>query len=375
VAQMLNNIKSKIKAMFNGGFEFNKVLKRYLAVSLIIALIAVGLSFVFLNVGFDFSGGSIVKVESSFFEEEALNDYNKTVKQAFSSAKVKIVSLQYDEEDAGAFMIKYQKGKSDKLSEIEDALLKYFKDNHGLEVDISTENVDGWINYKLFMAAGLSLLVLAAAAFIYFWIRFDLHGALAAFLAMLFDVALTLALTIIFHIKLGAAIFVSLSLIALFSLYNSIFIFSRIKESAASHAEKTDIRELVNESSAVNLPKAVIASGLISAAALLVSLIASAYVRQALLPLAIGVLVCAASSVFVTAPLWLVLKNIIKIKTKEGMGLFVKRKKPVHEPSAEASEHGGGETDKKQAAHKRPTVKSKSGKRKKQKEKKDKIVV
>ena len=259
-----------------------------------------------LNFGIDFKGGTKIVVDfgDSFDKVEA----DGIVKEYAPDAVTKTVeSTQYE--------IKSKDLDETKTAEMFDAL----KEKYSLEDSalISQSQIGPSVGKELTRNAVLSVLVACIAMLIYIAIRFEFNFGIAAIVALVHDVLITLAFYAIFDIPVNSSFIAAMLTIIGYSINDTIVVFDRIREDRHNMRRNTST-EIANASINKTLSRSINTSLttliIIGAVNIFVPT-----VREFSLPLLIGIAAGAYSSIFIASPIWVLLqkrnKKNKKIKT------------------------------------------------------------
>ena len=288
---------------------FKVIEKTKIWFSISLAIILVGIVLMAtrgLNFGIDFKGGTKIVVDfgDSFDKVEA----DGIVKEYAPDAVTKTVeSTQYE--------IKSKDLDETKTAEMFDSL----KEKYSLEDSalISQSQIGPSVGKELTRNAVLSVLVACIAMLIYIAIRFEFNFGIAAIVALVHDVLITLAFYAIFDIPVNSSFIAAMLTIVGYSINDTIVIFDRIREDRHNMRRNTST-EIANASINKTLSRSINTSLttliIIGAVNIFVPT-----VREFSLPLLIGIATGAYSSIFIASPIWVLLqkrnKKNKKIKT------------------------------------------------------------
>lgn len=288
---------------------FKVIEKTKIWFSISLAIILVGIVLMAtrgLNFGIDFKGGTKIVVDfgDSFDKVEA----DGIVKEYAPDAVTKTVeSTQYE--------IKSKDLDETKTAEMFDAL----KEKYSLEDSdlISQSQIGPSVGKELTRNAVLSVLVACIAMLIYIAIRFEFNFGIAAIVALVHDVLITLAFYAIFDIPVNSSFIAAMLTIIGYSINDTIVVFDRIREDRHNMRRNTST-EIANASINKTLSRSINTSLttliIIGAVNIFVPT-----VREFSLPLLIGIAAGAYSSIFIASPIWVLLqkrnKKNKKIKT------------------------------------------------------------
>lgn len=202
--------------------------------------------------------------------------------------------------------------------ETRQALNKALAEKFGVdETAITAENISSSISSEV-RADALTAVVLASVLMLlYIWFRFkDLRFAASAVTALVHDVLVVLAFYAVARISVGNTFIACMLTIVGYSINATIVIFDRIRENLAAAGKKDDLKEIVNRSITQTLTRSIYTSltTFIMVAALFVMGVAS--IKEFALPLMVGIVCGAYSSVCITGALWFVLKTRVRSKVK-----------------------------------------------------------
>ena len=202
--------------------------------------------------------------------------------------------------------------------ETRQALNKALAEKFGVdETAITAENISSSISSEV-RADALTAVVLASVLMLlYIWFRFkNIRFAASAVTALVHDVLVVLAFYAVARISVGNTFIACMLTIVGYSINATIVIFDRIRENLAAAGKKDDLKEIVNRSITQTLTRSIYTSltTFIMVAALFVMGVAS--IKEFALPLMVGIVCGAYSSVCITGALWFVLKTRVRNKEK-----------------------------------------------------------
>ncbi len=201
--------------------------------------------------------------------------------------------------------------------ETRQALNKALAEKFGVdETAITAENISSSISSEVRSDALVAVILASVLMLLYIWFRFkDLRFAASAVTALVHDVLVVLAFYAVARISVGNTFIACMLTIVGYSINATIVIFDRIRENLASAGKKDELKEIVNRSITQTLTRSVYTSltTFIMVAALFVMGVAS--IKEFALPLMVGIVCGAYSSVCITGALWFVLRT--KVRRKE----------------------------------------------------------
>ena len=184
-------------------------------------------------------------------------------------------------------------------------------DNFGVdESKITAENISSTVSNEMRQDAVVAVIVATIFMLLYIWFRFkDIRFATSAVTALLHDVLVVLAFYAVARISVGNTFIACMLTIVGYSINATIVIFDRIREELHYQTKSTDLAEVVNKSITMTLTRSIYTSltTFIMVAVLYVMGVSS--IREFALPLLVGIVCGASSSVCITGALWYVMKT------------------------------------------------------------------
>lgn len=270
-------------------------------------VIAVGMGFLAvngLNYGIDFAGGTLLQVD---------------LKQPVNAVEVRGIAEKYAKDvlvsavDSTSVSIRSSELSSDQSGKI-DQLKDEMNKKYNLKEDSwSTEIVGPSIGNELRQKAVYALLAAAAAMLIYVAIRFEIRFGVAAVLALVHDILVTLSVYAILQIPVNSSFIAAVLTIVGYSINDTIVIFDRIRENMKS-MRRVSYEELADVSITETMARSIntVLTTLFTITA--VYFIGVSAVKELALPLIIGIISGCYSSIFIASPIWVLWKNADKRK-------------------------------------------------------------
>jgi preprotein translocase subunit SecF len=227
-----NMLKQKI--------NFMGLRKPAMVMSIVMILVSIAcLATLKLNVGIDFTGGSIIEVGYQKPVElepirDALNDigYDDAVVQHFGSASEVLIRLVpkagQNEAETSSDVIKLLRSMTDE--KVEERRVEYVGPQVGKEL---TE--DG----------GLAVLYALIAILIYVSVRFEYRFSLGAVAALIHDVVITLGIFSLLRLDFDLSVLAAILAVIGYSLNDTIVVFDRVRENFRKIRNKTP-EEVIN---------------------------------------------------------------------------------------------------------------------------------
>ncbi len=272
--------------------------KLWFGISILVIAIGIG-AMVYrggLNLGLDFQGGTKITIDMG--AEFNKTEIDEIVKKYADDAETNTLNDTQLEVKAKEF-------DSNKVS----GLMKELKEKYSLKDDalLNQQEIGASVSADLTRNALISLGIAAVAMLIYIAIRFEFNFGVAAIVALLHDIVITVTVYAIFNIPLNTPFIVAILTIIGYSINDTIVIFDRIRENQKK-MRRVSHAEVANVSITQTYFRSIITSltTLITITAVNV-LVPS--VREFTVPLIIGIACGAYSSIFIASPVWVMLKN------------------------------------------------------------------
>lgn len=321
-----SNNKTSLGAKYNEflkkDFNIAKNWKYYFAVPLVIILVAVIVfACIGFNLGIDFTGGTIIKV--NFGTDISNNDYNQyksDIEKIVKNYGITNYSLQKEgTNDEGAISIKFQdiKGKNEEkmtkiLSDIKDDIVAKINPNDEIsnfKVEDS-QRIGASASTNLLKNALLAVSIATVLMLIYIAIRFEFASGVAAIVALLHDVLIMCAMVIICRIQINSSFIAALITIIGYSINNTIVIFDRIRENLRKDEyKKTTNAQMLDISIKQTMTRTIYTSLTTVLSVALLAIIGVSSIREFLFPIIIGLVAGTYSSIFISGTIWSFIYN------------------------------------------------------------------
>ncbi len=257
-----------------------------------------------MNWGIDFAGGTSMHVE---FKEMATSENVRSVMAGAGFDGVQVQELVGDGEGAEAsseFFVKIPEVVEEDMEEVNRAVMQALEGSEILPAfEILQVDTVGSEVGRQFRGIALTCLLFASIAIIlYLWWRFELHFGVAAIVALLHDLLITLGILSFLGKDISLTTVAALLTIMGYSVNDTIVIFDRIRENLP--LRKTHpLEKILNLSINESLSRTVITSLTTLMVVLIMYIFGGMAIRDNFaLPLLIGIIVGTYSSSFVASP-------------------------------------------------------------------------
>ncbi len=287
-------------------FSIVKRYKIFFAITITFLIVGIGSMLVKgFNLGIDFTGGSIMDLQ-----------FNKTV----TVAEVRDV---LKERDLGNAIIQLESNDSNATSskgvlirtgvisdEQRQQVMADLKSKLG-EFNIQrVENVGATIGGELIQQAVMAIVLSWILMIAYITIRFEFKFAIAAIIALIIDVTVTLSYFSLFHMELDSSFVAALLTVVGYSVNGTIVIFDRIRENLKIHRRSESMTEMVDNSIWQTMGRSIYTVGTSLFAVVAIFLWGGDTIRNFAFAMLVGFSSGAYTSTLLAGPLWMLLRGM-----------------------------------------------------------------
>lgn len=210
-----------------------------------------------------------------------------------------------------------------------EAFAKYMADKFGVEEkDITTENISSTVSSEMRVDAIIAVAIATVFMLLYIWLRFkDIRFATSAVVALIHDVLVVLAFYVIARISVGNTFIACMLTIVGYSINATIVIFDRIREEMKTKKRGEELEVLVNRCITRTLTRSIYTSLTTFVMVAVLFIMGVSSIKEFALPLMVGIICGAYSSVCITGALWYVMKMKIGKKSESAKVGTSKKKK------------------------------------------------
>ena len=258
-----------------------------------------------LNYSLEFKGGTATNV--TFAEEYTLEEIDdKIVPLIEDVTGDKNVQVQKVE---GSKQVVFKTQTLD--LEKREAFNKVMTEQFGAsEKEITSENISSTVSSEMRQDAVVAVAIATVFMLLYIWLRFkDIRFATSAVVALIHEVLILLGFYVLSRVSVGNTFIACMLTIVGYSINATIVIFDRIRDELKTQKRGTDLQDLVNGCITKTLTRSIYTSltTFIMVAVLYVMGVSS--IKEFALPLMVGIICGAYSSVCITGALWYVMKK------------------------------------------------------------------
>lgn len=247
-----------------------------------------------LNLGIDFTGGTLVEVgysrpvELQGVREALSKEFEGATVQHFGSAKDVLVRLPPRSEQKSG-------------SKISDQVQQLLSSHAGAEVELRrVEFVGPQVGNELVEQGGLAIVVTMIGLLIYIAMRFEYRFAIGAVIATLHDPILILGFFSVFRIEFDLTVLAAVLAIIGYSINDTIVVFDRIREHFRKMRKESTV-EIVNTAITQTLSRTLLTSFATLLVVIALLFLGGQIIYGFSLALMIGIVVGTFSSIYVAS--------------------------------------------------------------------------
>lgn len=264
-----------------------------------------------LNYSLEFKGGTATTV--TFNESYTLDEINSQMVPLIESTTGSAVQIQTVQ---GSNEVIFKTNSLD--VDQRQALNQVFVDNFGVDESlITSETISSTISNEMKSDTILAVAVAIICMLIYIRFRFsDIRFGVSSIACLLHDVLVVITFYALARVSVSNTFIACLLTIVGYSINATIVIFDRVRENMAVMTKKDDLQDVVNHSITQTLSRSLFTSltTLVMVGALYIWGVTS--IRDFALPLMVGIICGAYSSVCIAGALWYVLRKKFAPKAK-----------------------------------------------------------
>jgi preprotein translocase subunit SecF len=257
-----------------------------------------------LNLGIDFTGGSILTIDmGQDYDTQVVNDALQAngidpstaqIVRSENQAVIRMQELPADTDDA----------------QFREDLLNTLKETYPNVISGEIESVGGVTSGEIVTNAFLSVIIASVLMLLYIWIRFTLYSGIAAVVALIHDVLIMTAVMSIARIPVNSPYIAACLTIVGYSINDTIVVFDRIRENTKKISIKTMTHfEIADLSIRETLPRTINTSLTTLITILAVYIFGVVSIKEFALPIIVGLISGTYSSIFIASPIWMKLQE------------------------------------------------------------------
>lgn len=287
-------------------FSIVKRYKIFFAITITFLIIGFGsMLFKGFNLGIDFTGGSIMDLQ--FNKAVTVAEVRDVLKERDLGNAI----IQLESNDSSATQAKGVLIRTGVISdEQRQQVMADLKSKLG-NFDIQrVENVGATIGGELIQQAVMAIVLSWILMIAYITIRFEFKFAIAAIIALIIDVSVTLSYFSLFHMELDSSFVAALLTVVGYSVNGTIVIFDRIRENLKIHRRSESMTDMVDNSIWQTMGRSVYTVGTSLFAVVAIFLWGGDTIRNFAFAMLVGFSSGAYTSTLLAGPLWMLLRGM-----------------------------------------------------------------
>ena len=326
-------------------FDFIAKQKMFAGIAVLVIAIGIGTMGVnaargarALNFSLEFLGGTSTTVEfkDDYTLEQLDSEVKPVVMDITGDANVSLQKVVGNNQ----VIIKTRTLNVEERLALTDAMGKNFNVDSS---SITTDNISATVGSEMRKAAIIAVLVAVVLMLLYIFIRFkDIRFASAAVIALLHDVLITLTAYALLRVSVGNSFIAVMLTILGYSINSTIVIFDRIREKMGTMQSETDLRDIVNTSINQTLTRSIYTNLTTLASIFVLYIVGVASIKEFTLPMMVGIVAGAYSSVFITGALWFTMRTKLGSTGEAYREAMAKAQKKSEKKAADISVPGTG---------------------------------
>ncbi len=278
--------------------------KIFFSITIIFLIIGIG-SMIFrgFNLGIDFTGGSIMDL--SFNKPVTVAEVRDVMKEHKLGNSI----IQLEGSDGG----QSSKGVLIRTGVIDDEQRRAVMDDMKSKLgDFSiqrVENVGATVGGELIQQAVMAIVLSWFLMIAYITMRFEFRFAIAAIIALIIDVMVTLSYFSLFHMEMDSSFVAALLTVVGYSVNGTIVIFDRIRENLKIHRRSESMSEMIDNSIWQTMGRSVYTVGTSLFAVVSIFLWGGDTIHNFAFAMLVGFSSGAYTSTLLAGPMWLFLRG------------------------------------------------------------------
>ena len=286
-------------------FSIVKNYKIFFSISILFLMLGFGsMLFRGFNLGIDFTGGSIMDL--NFKREVTVAEVREVLKEKDLGNSV----IQLETQDGTATKAKAVLIRTGVINDTQRrAVMADLKSKLG-EFDIQrVENVGATIGGELIQQAVMAIMLSWVLMIAYITLRFEFRFAIAAIIALIIDVSVTLSYFSLLHMEMDSSFVAALLTVVGYSINGTIVIFDRIRENLKIHRRNESLGDLIDNSIWSTMTRSLYTSGTSLFAIVSIFLFGGETIRNFSFAMMVGFSSGVYTSTFLAGPMWLFLRG------------------------------------------------------------------
>ena len=285
-------------------FSIVKNYKIFFSITIIFLLIGIG-SMIFrgFNLGIDFTGGSIMDL--SFNKPVTVSEVRDVLKEHdLGNSIIQLKSTDGSQSAQGVLIRTVVIDDSVRRDVMNDLKAKL----GDFQIQ-RVEQVGATIGSELIQQAIMAIVLSWVLMIGYITMRFEFKFAIAAIIALIIDVMVTLSYFSLFHMEMDSSFVAALLTVVGYSINGTIVIFDRIRENLKIHRRSESLSDMIDNSIWQTMTRTCYTVGTSLFAVVAIFLWGGDTIRNFAFAMMVGFGSGAYTSIFLSGPLWLFLRG------------------------------------------------------------------
>lgn len=256
------------------------------------------------NLGIDFTGGSIMDL--NFKQEVTVAQVREVLKEKDLGNSV----IQLETQDGTATKAKAVIIRTGVIDDAKRrAVMTDLKTKLG-DFDIQrVENVGATIGGELIQQAVMAIMLSWVLMIAYITLRFEFRFAIAAIIALIIDVSVTLSWFSLLHMEMDSSFVAALLTVVGYSINGTIVIFDRIRENLKTIRRNEKLSDMIDHSIWSTMTRSLYTSGTSLFAIISIFMFGGETIRNFSFAMMVGFASGVYTSTFLAGPMWLFLRG------------------------------------------------------------------
>ena len=285
-------------------FSIVKNYKIFFSITIIFLIIGIGSMLVRgFNLGIDFTGGSIMDL--SFNKPVTVAEVRDVLKEHNLGNSIIQLESKDGAQSAQGVLIRTVVIDDGVRREVMNDLKGKLGDFQIQRVEQVGATIGGELIQQAVMAIVLSWVLMIG----YITMRFEFKFAIAAIIALIIDVLVTLSYFSLFHMEMDSSFVAALLTVVGYSINGTIVIFDRIRENLKIHRRSESLSDMIDNSIWQTMTRTCYTVGTSLFAVVAIFLWGGETIRNFSFAMLVGFGSGACTSIFLAGPLWLFLRG------------------------------------------------------------------
>ena len=286
-------------------FSIVRNYKIFFSITIIFLMIGFG-SMIFrgFNLGIDFTGGSIMDLK--FNQPVTITQVRDVLKDhELGNSIIQLESKDTNATSSDAVLVR--------TGIIDDAKRRAVMEDMQKRIgsfDIKrVENVGGTIGGELIQQAVMAIMLSWVLMIAYITLRFEFRFAIAAIVALVIDVSVTLSYFSLLHVEMDSSFVAALLTVVGYSINGTIVVFDRVRENLKIHRRSESLSDMIDNSIWQTMTRSIYTVGTSLFSIIAIFIWGGETIHNFAFAMLVGFSSGAYTSTFLAGPMWLFLRG------------------------------------------------------------------